>query len=348
MQKQSITNLSPLQIEALFEAWGETRHRARVLSRAVFDEAVEGFDFISSLKPALRQRLAREFAIGRLTLAERLTAKDGTQKFLFALPDHLKIEAVLIPDVGRKAGKRSLCISSQVGCAMGCTFCLTGQSGLQRNLEAWEIVAQIHEVQRLIQDKITHVVFMGMGEPLHNYDNVLTAIRSLTSPYGARLPESRVTVSTSGLLPQLERLAHDTNVKLALTLSAADDEHRNALMPVNRKYPLSEIIACIKRLPLKKHREIFLEYVLLDGINDAPEHAALLAELLHGLPCKVNLIPFNEIPGQPYRRPTRERVFAFLKPLREAAVASSIRQTRGRDILAACGQLSDKKLAFGK
>jgi len=243
---------------------------------------------------------------------------------------------VLIPGPERA----TLCVSSQVGCAMNCQFCLTARMGLARNLRAAEIVGQLAIARRVFPDVwISNVVFMGMGEPLHNLDEVIPAIEIFTDEQGLGLSRRRVTVSTSGLVPQIERLIAETDAQLAVSVNATTDEVRDWLMPVNRKYPLSALFAALRALPLARRARVTLEYVLLADINDGPDDADRLAELVRGLPCKLNLIPYNPHPGGEFGRPTPERVAAFKARLQAHRLNTSIRRARGDDTMAACGQL---------
>ena len=337
-----ITNFSPDEIESLFTSWQEGLTRARKVSKAIFQLQPRHFDEMMEVSKRIKNRLREDYYLPNLHFQKKQVSSDGTIKFLFKLQDENLIESVLIPDVGRKKGKRTLCLSTQVGCAMGCKFCLTGVSGLKRNLETWEIIEQYREIARQSDQPITHLVFMGMGEPLHNYKNLLKAIQIFSSVYGANISQRKITVSTSGMTPQLVRLAKETNVLLAVTLSAASNSIRSQLMPINKKYPLEELIAALKKIPLQKRKRIFIEYVLLKDINDHIKDAEALVKSLRDIPCKVNLIPFNEIPGFPYKQPSKEKVFSFLRSLRSKGLSTSIRTQRGQDILAACGQLSNQ------
>ncbi len=286
----------------------------------------------------LRAALADAFELPALPPPEVVRAADDTRKLLFTLEAGRAIESVLIPD----APRLTVCISSQAGCAMGCAFCATARLGLQRHLSAAEIAAQLLAARRALDpgERITNVVFMGMGEPLANYDHVVAAIEILTAPWGFGLSGRRITVSTVGLLPQLQRLVRETPASIAVSLTATTDALRDALMPVNRRYPLAELFATCRALPIAQRRRITFEYVLLAGVNDAPADAARLVRLLHGLRAKVNLIPFNPFPGAPYAPPTPAVVERFKQRLLAAGVNASTRVTRGRDIQAACGQLA--------
>jgi 23S rRNA (adenine2503-C2)-methyltransferase len=259
-------------------------------------------------------------------------------KFLFGLRDGEGIETVLIPE----AHRLTLCISTQAGCGLGCAFCATATLGLKRNLTAAEIVEQVLEAGRTLGDerRVTHVVLMGMGEPLANYAQVVRALEILTDgDWGIGISPRRVTLSTVGLVPQIHMLMEETRVNLAISLHAATDEIRGRLMPVNRKYPLKELLDCCRALPLPRRKRITFEYVLLRGINDADNDARQLALLLHGIPSKVNVIPFNPHPGSEFSRPTEQEIARFQTVLRDAGLQINIRRPRGDDIQAACGQL---------
>jgi 23S rRNA (adenine2503-C2)-methyltransferase len=273
-------------------------------------------------------------------IVEKQEASDDTIKYLFRLHDEQFIESVLIPDPPRC----TLCISSQVGCPFRCKFCLTGALGFRRNLSTAEIVDQACQVQ---QDqgtrlRITNVVFMGMGEPLANYESVLRAIRIMVDPNGLAFSHRRITVSTAGLVPQLRQLGKESPVNLAISLHAPDDALRSELMPINQKYPLPELLSACRTYPLPPRKRITFEYILLDGVNDSPKQARELVRILHGVRAKVNLIPFNPVSphfDSGYRRPSEGRILAFQEVLHRAQLTAIIRQSRGADISAACGQL---------
>ncbi len=341
MKPQILTNLTPLRLEATLATLGQRPFRAKRLSRYVFAQGLNDFEKMSEIAKDLRSQLPQLFHIPQLVLAKRQKSPDRTEKFLFQLHDNRFIESVFIPDVGKKKGKGTLCLSSQAGCAMACTFCLTGFSGLLRHLETWEIVEQYRFILAAVDRPITHLVFMGMGEPLHNLENVLRAIEIFSSPSGAGLSERKITVSTSGLVPAMKKLSTRSKALLAISLNASNNAVRDAIMPINKTYPIEMLLGAIKDLPLKKKQNVFLEYVLIEGINDQPHHALELTKLLASVNnIKLNLIPYNPNPLSPYRRPKPEHVFAFLEILKQAKISVSIRQTRGDGDLAACGQLT--------
>jgi len=295
---------------------------------------------LPGLDAELRRRLDACARVDALTLQDVHTASDGTRKLALRTDDGAVIESVVIPAVFGDPSRATLCISSQVGCAMNCQFCLTAKMGLLRHLSAAEIVEQVILARRLFPDTwISNVVFMGMGEPLHNLDAVITATRILCDDHGIGLSTRRVTVSTSGLIPAIQRFVAESPARLAVSINATTDEIRDRIMPVNRKYPLGALLAALRALSLARNDRIILEYVLLADLNDTPADAERLAALVAGLPCKLNLIPFNPHPGSGFRRPAPERVLAFKAALQGHHLNTSIRATRGDERMAACGQL---------
>jgi 23S rRNA (adenine2503-C2)-methyltransferase len=331
-------NLKSLSRDKIFdfiEARGLPRYRADQLLNWIYERYASSLENITEFSKYLRTSLAEIAYIGNLTVAKRQLSSDGTEKFLFGLEDGQTIESVLIPDKDRV----TLCISSQVGCAMCCGFCLTGKSGLVRNLRAWEILDQVLSVNRLIKPKkITNIVLMGMGEPLANFEEVVDALKRIVLFIG--ISKRKITLSTSGLAPkilELPKAAPDIN--LAISLNATTDTVRDRLMPINRKYPIRVLIDALRRYPLKPRRIITIEYVLISGINDSVEDARRLARLLKGIRCKVNLIPLNPHEGSDLKRPADVSVLAFQKVLTDNNMTALIRESKGQDILAACGQL---------
>ena len=304
----------------------------------IYGRGATSFDDMTNLPRSLRERLTARFVFPGLRVSRVDSASDGTRKLLFRLHDDLAIESVLIPDPPRL----TLCVSSQAGCAMGCDFCATARLGLQRQLAAEEILAQVASAKKCLAEgeRLTNIVFMGMGEPLHNYDAVVAAIRVLTAPWGFNVSSRRITVSTVGLVPQMERLMAETSVHLAVSLTAATDAVRGRLVPVNRKYPIAALLEACGRLRIPQRQRITFEYVLLAGVNDRREDAEQLTRLLRGIRCKVNLIPFNPFPGSGYERPDDSVVEAFRDRLDRAHVHATVRVSRGRDVAAACGQLA--------
>ena len=341
MEPVYIKNFTLPELEQWVESTGERGFRARQLFRHLYARNVSGWDECTDLGKPFRKLLEFGSRLHALEIEGREEAPDGTRKYLFRLDDGNFIESVLIPDPPRS----TICISSQVGCAMGCGFCLTGQLGLKRNLSAAEIVDQVCQVQRDLgaRTRITNIVFMGMGEPLANYGSVLRAIGIMTDPNGMAFSHRRVTVSTVGLPVELGRLGADSPVNLAISLHAPDNELRSRLMPINRRYPLEELIEACRRYPLAPRKRITFEYVLLDDVNDSPKHARSLVRLLDGVRAKINLIPFNPHPGSESATPSRERIEAFQEVLLKARFAAIVRQSRGSEIGAACGQLAARR-----
>jgi 23S rRNA (adenine2503-C2)-methyltransferase len=304
----------------------------------IYRRGVTDFDQMTDLGRDLRDRLRAAYVIDTPVVESRQTSVDGTTKFLLRLADGRHIESVYIPDTPAQ----TFCVSTQAGCAMGCAFCLTGRMGLVRNLTAGEIAGQVRLLAHAtgLAEKAFNIVLMGMGEPLHNYEPTMKALRILADEQGLGVPARRVTLSTVGLVPALERLAREPNMpNLAVSLHATTEEQRNALVPINRKYSLAQLVAACKRFPLRRRSRITFEYVLLDGVNDSDDDARRLVALLDGIKAKVNLLPLNEAAGIAFRRPPDARVDAFARILADRGMVVSVRKSRGRDIRAACGQL---------
>jgi 23S rRNA (adenine2503-C2)-methyltransferase len=342
----NLFGLDRAALRARFAEMGEKPYRADQVMNWIYRRGVDDFAGMTNLGKDLRERLGAHFVIRPPELVTEQTSVDGTRKWVLKAGESQAIETVFIPEDDRG----TLCISSQVGCAMDCSFCATGAQGFSRNLTAAEIIAQVWFASKALGGNfqtdrvISNIVFMGMGEPLANYDAVVTALRILLDDHGFGLSKRRVTVSTSGLVPYLDRLRQEVDCALAVSLHAPNDALRNELVPINRKYPLAELMAACKRYTEGKDRKahIVYEYVMLDGINDQPEHARQLARLLAGLPAKVNLIPFNPFPQAQYRRSPAERIRAFADILKGKDILTTTRKTRGDDIDAACGQLAGK------
>ncbi|GAB4248357.1 MAG: 23S rRNA (adenine(2503)-C(2))-methyltransferase RlmN [Acidobacteriota bacterium] len=337
--RPNLVGMTRQELEALVEGWGEARFRGRQLYHHLYRRKNFDLEAMTDLSRDFRRRLADACRIELPSVLREDVAADGTTKYLLGLEDGRKIETVYIPEEGRD----TLCISSQVGCAVGCTFCMTARMGFQRNLTPGEIVGQVLQVMR--QGKLPqrgfNIVFMGMGEPLYNYKNVMKAFRLLIDPEGMDLSYRKITVSTSGVVPVLERLAGEDPVpNLAISLNAVADEVRDRIMPINRKWSMETLLDTLRRFPLEPRRRITIEYVLLAGENDRPADARRLVQLLRGLRVKVNLIPYNENPGLGHCSPGEESVLRFQEILRESGVAAFIRRRRGADIGAACGQLA--------
>ncbi len=341
MEPVYIKNFTLPDMEAWVESIGEPRFRARQLFRQIYNRRIRSWNECTDLSKMFRAQLEFGTHLNALTIIEKQEASDGTTKYLFRLHDGHFIESVLIPDPPRC----TLCISSQVGCPFKCRFCLTGTLGYKRDLSTAEIVDQICRVQdeQGVHRRITNIVFMGMGEPLANYESVLQAIRILVDPNGLAFSHRRITVSTIGLVPQLRRLGQDSPVNLAVSLHASNDTLRSELMPINRKYPLTELLSACREYPLPPRKRITFEYILLDGINDSPKQARELVRILHGVRAKVNLIPFNPVSSDlnlGFNKPSEEKILAFQEVLQKAKLTALIRQSRGADIGAACGQLA--------
>ena len=338
-RRLDIGGLERPALEAALAERGHERFRARQIFGWIYRRGVTDIDAMTDLPRELcaHARL-RLHARPRPSIVARERSTDGTEKFLLRLADGRQIESVFIPDTPAM----TFCISTQVGCAMACAFCLTGKMGLVRNLTAGEIVGQVRVLAEALalRDKAFNIVLMGMGEPLHNYDETMKALRILADEHGFALPPRRVTLSTVGLLPALERLAREPVMpNLAISLHAPTDLQRGQLVPINTKYGVTDIIEACKRFPLKRRSRITFEYVLLAGVNDSPADARMLARLLSGVKSKVNLIPLNAAPGIAFERPSDAAIDRFARILSERGLTVSVRKSRGRDIRAACGQL---------
>jgi 23S rRNA (adenine2503-C2)-methyltransferase len=318
-------------------------YRATQIFKSVYQRWVTTFDEMTDLPKAERTRLAGAWKLEPPPIHRRFDSSDGTRRYLISLDDGELAETVFIPE----AHRNTICISSQVGCALACTFCLTGKIGLKRHLSAGEIVGQVLVAQRdnlsLENRDNFNIVLMGMGEPLHNYDNVMKAIRILHDPEGVNMSMGRMTLSTAGMLPAIERLATEPDIpNLAISLTGATNEKRDVLMPINRKYPIAELLDVVRRFPLKHRQRVTFEYVLLKGVTDSPEDARALVKLMKGIPAKVNLIPLNEAEELEYERPSDEAIARFHGILTQNHVDAFVRKNRGNDISAACGQLMKK------
>src|SRR5712691_7363078 len=325
-------------LEVALAEHGHQRFHARQIFRWIYRRGVSDVEAMTDLSRELRADVARAFVLSTPALERRERSTDGTEKFLLRLADGRHIESVFIPDTP----SMTFCISTQVGCAMACAFCLTGKMGLARHLTAGEIVGQVRVLAGALQmrDAAFNIVLMGMGEPLHNYDETMKALRMLADEHGFAMSPRRITLSTVGLLPALEKLASEPVMpNLAISLHAPTDAQRGELVPLNKKYGVAKIIAACRRLPLKKRSRITFEYVLLAGVNDSREDARRLATLLTGVKSKVNLIPLNAAAGIPFDRPSDDVVNRFAQILADHHLTVSVRKSRGRDIRAACGQL---------
>jgi 23S rRNA (adenine2503-C2)-methyltransferase len=342
--KRSIQSLLLEEIEAHLATLGQRPYRAKQIVDWLYEKRATGFEQMSDLPQALREQLASDFAFGNLETVRVLGSEDTTRKFLFRLGDGNLIESVLIPAspalYGERSDRRTICVSTQVGCAYGCKFCASGLEGFSRNLDASEIVQQLLAVEAASGQRIDNVVFMGMGEPLANLTNVTRAIRIINAPWGLEIGARHITVSTSGLAPQIRKLADEPlQSRLAISLHGATDEVRNRIMPVNRKYNLTTLLEACDYYASRKKQRIYFEYILIAGINDAEEQAHLLAAHARRLGARVNLIPYNKVEGLEWSRPSRETQERFLSIVRGHEVVATLRREKGHDIDAACGQL---------
>ncbi len=347
LQKINLVGLSYSDLEAQVVALGLPKFRARQIWRWVWRHGLTSFDEMSDLSKPVRELLGLKFSADRPVVSQRLQSVDGTIKWLIRFADGNEAECVYIPDQVRG----TLCISSQVGCTLTCSFCHTGTQKLVRNLTVGEICGQVLLAMDELNDwpsgkperRLTNIVLMGMGEPLFNYENVSTAVRTIMSGEGVAISKRRITLSTSGVVPEISRCGEELGVNLAISLHATRDDLRNELVPINRKYPLAKLVDACRNYPgLSNARRITWEYVMLDGINDSDDDCRALLALIKGIPSKLNLIPFNPWPGSPYKCSPDDRIEAFAKRALNAGYASPIRTPRGRDILAACGQLKSE------
>jgi len=353
--KPDVRSLTREELQAQFAAWTQPTYRVGQLLDWLYRQRVITWEQMTNLPGTLRARLAEHYALTNLDLLRKQGSRDSTQKFLWRLSDGSLIESVLIPAnaalFGEASDRHTLCVSTQVGCAYGCRFCASGLEGWKRNLRVEEIVDQVVAVERWHQENsktdsshdsrlIDNLVIMGMGEPLANYDNLVRALQILNAPWGGAIGARKITVSTSGLAPQIRRLADEPlQFRLAISLHGATDETRNKIMPINRKYPLRELIAACEYYQQKKGRMITFEYILIAAVNDALDQVQPLANLAHRLHAKVNLIPYNSVEGLPWTRPSRPIQAKFLKALEKCSVIATLRREKGHDIDAACGQL---------
>ncbi|HET9418471.1 MAG TPA: 23S rRNA (adenine(2503)-C(2))-methyltransferase RlmN [Chthoniobacterales bacterium] len=347
MPEPAKIDLKSLGIEELQQrlcASGEPAYRVGQIADWLYKKRAQSFQEMTDLPRNLRERLEREFGFARIEIVRVLGSSDTTRKFLFQLADGNLIESVLIPAspalYGTHADRRTICLSTQVGCAYGCKFCASGLEGFSRNLRANEIVDQIIAVERATAEKIDNIVFMGMGEPLANLENVMRAIRIMNAPWGLGIGARHITVSTSGLVPQIRKLAEEPlQIRLAISLHGATDEVRNQIMPINRRYNIDMLLAACHYYAARKKQRLTFEYILIAGINDALEQARLLVQHARRVSAKVNLIPYNTVVGLSWSRPSRAWQEKFLSILRSAGVAATLRREKGHDIEAACGQL---------
>lgn len=337
---RELLGLTLEELRSLVEAWGEPAYRGNQLYHAVYAENRWQFNHITNLARPLRNRLMREASFTLPRVEKRYPSADQTVRYLLQLSDGKTVETVWMPERHRQ----TVCLSTQAGCAVDCRFCATARLGLLRNLSAGEIVGQVLVVLAENHRRLcphTNVVLMGQGEPLLNYEATLQAVRLLADPRGINIPLRKITLSTSGIVPGIRRLGQEAiRPKLAVSLNATTNEQRTALMPLNRKYPLGELLAACRHYPLRRWERLTFEYVLLGGVNDAPADARRLVGLTRGLRCKVNLLPWNPVPGLPYEASSEAAMQAFQHALREAGRLALVRRPRGQDIFAGCGQLA--------
>ena len=341
MSSTNLLDCSPAELEALAESLGAPRYRGRQLARWIFARGVVDLEAMTDLPRDFRAALAARATVVVPEVERRTPSQDGSHKLVLRYGDGARVQAVLMPDGDRL----TLCVSTQVGCGFACAFCFTGTMGLERNLSAGEIVAQVLVARTGLGpgERITHIVYMGMGEPLANYSATVKSLRLLTDPQAFAFSPRRITVSTVGLVSGIERLAKETlKVNLAISLHATSNEIRDRIMPVNRGFAIEELLAACRRFPLPFRQRMTFEYVLLDGINDSVEDARRLVKLLKGIRGKINLIPFNDWEGSSFSRPPLPRILAFQAVLLEQGITATIRWSKGEDIGAACGQLREE------
>ncbi len=330
------------QMQEAMVGLGENRFRGRQLYKWIYQSREHNFAAMTDLSRTLRSHLSEKFEVQGLRLAHTSKSVDGTEKFLFRLADGHPVETVLIPDRNRQ----TVCISSQAGCALACKFCATGTMGLLRDLTIGEIVGQLVFLRQLHgEDCFSHVVFMGMGEPLNNFDNLIGAIDIMTSPLGLAIPPKKITVSTSGISPKIKKLAEiSPKTRLAISLHAATQAKRRLVMPVADTFKLPKLLEAIREFAATTDQGVTFEYILMDGFNDTAADINALTKLVHGLSCKINILAYNPVPGLPFKRPADDKVDWFAKELSLRGVPVTVRQSRGRDIEAACGQLAARSM----
>jgi 23S rRNA (adenine2503-C2)-methyltransferase len=342
--KVDIKSVQLHELEESVHALGEPAYHATQIAEWLYKKRAASFDEMTDLPRKLRLQLAEQFSFGKIEVVRVLGAQDATRKFLFRLSDEALIESVLIPAspalYGMRSDRRTVCVSTQVGCAYGCKFCASGLEGFSRNLRPNEIIDQILAIEREAGAKIDYIVFMGMGEPLANLDNLMRAIRIINAQWGLSIGARHITVSTSGLAPQIRRLAEESlQIRLAVSLHGASDQVRDQIMPINRRYNIETLLSACDYYALRKKQHLTFEYILIEGVNDSDEQARLLARHARRVKAKVNLIPYNTVRGLPWTRPSQDRQEKFLSILRAHGIAATLRREKGHDIDAACGQL---------
>ena len=351
--KPSLFNQTPEELSAVLDSLGEPSYRGEQILDWLWRKRTRSIDGMSNLPARLRDQLKASFSLQSLTHARAQGSADSTRKFLFRLHDGRYVETVLIPAspalYGERSDRRTLCVSSQVGCAFGCKFCASGLDGFTRNLSADEIAGQVLLAEELSNEKVNNIVFMGMGEPLANMPQLLRALTLITAPWGLGIGARHLTVSTSGLVPQIRKLAdHPQQIRLAISLHGASDEVRDQIMPINKKWPVSKLFEALKYWNTRKAQKITLEYILIDGLNADTTQAQLLARRAQALNAKVNLIPYNTVEGLAWKRPAEDACRAFRDTLAEHGVPATLRLEKGHDIDAACGQLRLKEERYLK
>jgi 23S rRNA (adenine2503-C2)-methyltransferase len=342
----NIIDYTPGQLVAWLAGRGIAAYRADQILKWIYLRQADGFDLMTNLSKDIRELMARHFIIGRLETERIENSRDGSRKYLFKLTDGKRIESVLIPE----RDHYTLCVSSQAGCAQGCRFCLTATGGFERNLTRAELIAQVRDIKNELgaPEQLRNIVFMGMGEPLANYKNLVSALDTITdNDAGLRFATRRITVSTAGLVSRFRALGRDTKVNLAISLNATDNDTRSRLMPINRKYPIETLLEACRTYPLPAGRRITFEYILIHGVNDSEADARRLAKLLQPIRCKINLIPFNSHEGCDFKRPPESKIQAFYKILFDKNYTVIIRRSKGQDISAACGQLRARSAGLG-
>lgn len=337
MNKRDMLDLSYEDLTAYLKSVGESPFRSSQIFEWIYQKQVQSFDKMSNLPSRLRGRMKNDFIFYEPRILQKKISSDGTLKVLFELHDQKKIETVLIPTLTRA----TVCVSTQAGCKFGCRFCASGIGGWERNLSCGEILSQVLYMKKIAQKRpLSHIVFMGMGEPLDNYDNLIKAIRVINSPEGINIAARRITISTCGLIPQIKKLAEEgLQIELAVSLHGSSDTSRNVLMPINKKYPVKDLIAACKVYSKATKRQITFEYILIKDVTCTERASRELSRLLKGLLCKINLIPYNPVSEFDHKPPSRNQIFSFKNQLTRLGVHAMIRAPRGRDVSAACGQL---------
>ena len=337
---KNLKSLSLQELSELMESIGWESYRTTQIFTWIWQKGINDISMMTNLSKQKREELQRNYYISTLKLIEKKESKEDAQKFLFELKDSNQIESVYIPEADRK----TVCVSTQVGCPLQCKICYTGKIGFTRNLKFYEIADQVLQIQKLVNQRITNVVFMGMGEPFLNYDECLKACEVINSDFGLNIGARRITISTSGIIERIYDFAEfPLQVKLAISLNATDDKTRDILMPINRKYPLKDLFEAIRYFTEKKKKRVTFEYVLIKGINDTSEDVRRFQKLVGIIPCKINIIPLNPFPACKFKSPSPEETKAFVEKLYPKLPCVTIRKSRGVDILAACGQLAGKK-----